>query len=51
MAGDVIEVHDRDKLKEIMKGKNCTCNDCPSRETCEWAYDPFNVDGDCLAEK
>ncbi len=28
-----------------------TCDDCPSRRTCEWAFDVYNTDGDCLAEK
>lgn len=28
-----------------------TCDDCPARWTCEWAFDPYNTDGDCLAEK
>ncbi len=46
-----IEVGSRERMKEIMKGQNCTCEGCPSEETCEWAYDPYNTDGDCLAEK
>lgn len=28
-----------------------TCNGCDARHNCEHAFDPFNVDGDCLAEK
>jgi len=28
-----------------------TCDDCPAKRTCEWAFDPYNVNGDCLAEK
>ena len=28
-----------------------TCDDCPQRHTCPYAYDPYNIDGDCLAEK
>ena len=28
-----------------------TCKDCPARFTCEWAFDPYNTEGDCLAEK
>lgn len=28
-----------------------TCDKCPSRRECEYVYDPYNTDGDCLAEK
>jgi hypothetical protein len=28
-----------------------TCDDCPSRFVCEWAFEPYNTDGACLAEK
>lgn len=28
-----------------------TCDDCPARYTCKLAFDPYNTDGDCLAEK
>lgn len=28
-----------------------TCDDCPAKPTCEWAFDPYNTDDDCLAEK
>ena len=28
-----------------------TCKDCPARFTCEWAFDLYNTEGDCLAEK
>jgi len=28
-----------------------TCDGCPRRHTCPYAYDPYNIDGDCLAEK
>jgi len=30
-----------------------TCNDCPEEEkkTCEFAYDPYCTDGECLAMK
>jgi MoaA/NifB/PqqE/SkfB family radical SAM enzyme len=28
-----------------------TCNDCPDKEVCEFAFDLYNLDGDCLAEK
>jgi len=28
-----------------------TCDDCRSRGVCRWAYDMYNVNGDCLAIK
>jgi MoaA/NifB/PqqE/SkfB family radical SAM enzyme len=28
-----------------------SCDDCSARKTCEWAFDPYNTNGDCLAEK
>lgn len=31
--------------------KEFTCDDCPERWSCLLAFDPYNTDGDCLAEK
>ena len=28
-----------------------TCNACIRKESCEYAFDPYNLDGDCLWEK
>lgn len=28
-----------------------TCESCPINDTCDLAFDPYNTDGDCLAEK
>lgn len=28
-----------------------SCDDCPHVDDCEWAFDPYNTQGDCLAEK
>lgn len=28
-----------------------TCNRCYSRKTCTFVDDPYNTDGDCLADK
>lgn len=28
-----------------------TCDDCPSNGGCEYAFDGYNTDGDCLAIK
>jgi len=31
--------------------RNYTCDDCEDRNTCEFAYDSYNTNGDCLALK
>jgi hypothetical protein len=28
-----------------------SCDRCAAVKTCEFAFDPYNTDGDCLAEK
>lgn len=28
-----------------------TCDDCPAAKTCDFSFDAYNTDGDCLAEK
>jgi hypothetical protein len=28
-----------------------TCDDCQAKRTCPYVFDPYNTDGDCLAEK
>ena len=37
-------------MKRNPKG-NYTCKDCPHAELCQVAWDDYNQDGDCLAEK
>lgn len=35
-----------------MKGTpNFSCDGCPHNYYCEYAYDHYNTDGDCLAMK
>lgn len=31
--------------------ERCTCLDCNDKSKCPYAYDIYNVDGDCLKEK
>lgn len=38
------------KLPEPEK-ERYTCNDCPDNKDCEFAFDLYNLDGDCLATK
>ena len=35
----------------IEQGKPFTCDTCLAVSTCEWAYDLYNINGECLAEK
>ncbi len=41
----------RDHGLEPIADFKLTCDDCEFRFTCEFAGDPYNTDGDCLAEK
>ena len=29
----------------------CTCETCPLEDSCEFSWDPYNSNGDCLAQK
>jgi hypothetical protein len=33
------------------KPEEMTCFECGANKTCEWAWDHYNTNGDCLAEK
>ena len=47
---DAIRIMEADGLlvpsKEVL-----TCSKCPRVDTCDLAWDPYNTDGDCLANK
>jgi hypothetical protein len=32
-------------------GTTVTCDDCPQIDNCKWAFDPYNINGDCLGDK
>jgi len=32
-------------------GTSCTCTSCSQALKCKFAFDAYNIDGDCLAEK
>jgi len=38
-------------IREKMVDPRCTCMDCEDRFDCEFAFDGYNFDGDCLAVK
>ena len=31
--------------------EDTTCFRCSDKESCKYAFDPYNTDGDCLADK
>lgn len=43
----------RTELRQVCgaKPQTITCQDCGLNGTCEFAWDHYNTDGDCLAEK
>ena len=40
-----------DGWEEIQIDKNYTCAGCAFQEVCEYAFDDYCVDGECLADK
>lgn len=40
-------------IQDVYPGQNLrlTCQDCSDNDTCEYAFDPYNTHGDCLAIK
>jgi hypothetical protein len=41
----------RAEVSAIFDIERFTCDDCPSCATCQHAFDAYNTDGDCLADK
>lgn len=39
------------RTKERLLDDNFTCSKCDCSPVCEFAYDPYNIDGDCLLNK
>ncbi len=46
-----IRAHVVEKFSEAYGITEFTCDQCSAVRTCEYAFDPYNTDGDCLAEK
>ncbi len=43
-----------DKTRKAMKmadDREITCQTCQDNDKCEYAFDPYNTQGDCLAMK
>lgn len=41
-----------DDIDSIMpEPKAFTCYTCDLKDACDYAWDPYNLDGDCLANK
>jgi hypothetical protein len=46
------EMTDEEYAARYEVGKqDTTCWNCSDNGTCPWAWDPYNTDGDCLADK
>ena len=49
---DTIDHHERNGYDEFYKwDRTFTCDHCISVHKCVFAFDAYNTDGDCLAEK
>jgi hypothetical protein len=44
-------VKERRAMREELGIERFTCDECPIAATCTLAFDPYNQDGDCLADK
>jgi hypothetical protein len=31
--------------------QECTCSNCGAKNSCEYSFDGYNTNGDCIAEK
>lgn len=38
-------------IEEVGARIKFTCDECKNPEDCEWAFDAYNTDGDCLDMK
>jgi hypothetical protein len=50
--------HDRAKMIDLLHQEwagpelpDITCDHCSVAHRCQWAFDPYNTNGDCLDEK
>ena len=43
--------YESEKGWELSKREDFTCSRCDRDESCEYAWDLYNTNGDCLAEK
>jgi len=41
----------REHFSDGLKVEDYSCYDCGAWQTCEFAFDAYNTNGDCLAEK
>lgn len=41
----------KDAVGEELHRDRITCTNCEVNDNCEYAFDPYNTDGDCLALK
>lgn len=41
----------RNEMSKLFEIDAFTCDECAQRFECPYSFDPYNTDGDCLAEK
>lgn len=41
-----LQDHDR-----LPSGTTITCDTCADADNCKFAFDPYNINGDCLGDK
>jgi MoaA/NifB/PqqE/SkfB family radical SAM enzyme len=41
----------RTEVAALFDIEQFTCDDCPRKHECQWAFDAYNTNGDCLADK
>ena len=51
LAGSQARDKEVAKLIAALKESEFTCAICSECDTCEWAWDPYNTNGDCIASK
>ena len=39
------------RVEDFLILEKCTCSKCSGAKTCEYAFDGYNTNGDCLAIK
>ncbi len=47
---DLARVH-KHPVERVRKNVKFTCDGCVNPEDCEWSYDSYNTNGDCLYVK
>ncbi len=47
---DLAQIH-KDPVEKVRAAVKFTCDECKNPEDCEYSYDSYNTNGDCLYVK